>query len=77
MKTISVVILFTVILGIIFLMLSPMAYNGYGYYGYWGFGRGASWWYLPDGGDFYTERNSRSGSIGGANQIGGGPGSGK
>lgn len=76
MRTILVIIVFTIILGAIYSMLSPMSYNGYGYHGYWGFGRGASWWYWPDG-DVYSERNSRSGSIGGANQIGGGPGSGK
>jgi hypothetical protein len=66
----------SIILGVIYLALLPLASNGYGYTGYRGYHGGPSFWYFG-GPTTYHEPSNRNGSISGTNRIGGGPGSGK
>lgn len=75
-RTASVMTLSAVVLGIIYLVLLPVASNGYGYMGYGGYYRGPSFWYW-DGPEVYHDRSTRSGSVSGTSRLGGGPGSGK
>jgi hypothetical protein len=64
------------LLGLVYLMLFSAASNGYGYMGYRGFHAGPSFWYFG-GPTIYGDPSNRSGSVGGPNRMGGGPGSGK
>jgi hypothetical protein len=75
-NTKAIMLISSIILGIIYLSLMSFARNGYGYAGYYGYHRGASFWYFG-GPTTYYNRNIRSGSVGGINFRGGGPGSGK
>ena len=67
----------TVILGVIYFALMPMASNGYGYMGYYGFRSSPSVFYNRGGTGIFYGRDMRSGSVGGPSVRGGGPSSGK
>lgn len=65
-----------VTLGLIYVYLLYIAYNGYGYNGHGrNYARVSAWrWGNPN---IYTDPSNRAGSVDGTSRIGGGPGSGK
>ena len=63
-------------LGILYVLLFYVAFNGYGYMGYHGYHRGPSFWYWG-GPRVYHDPYVRTGSVGNQGRRGGGFGSGK
>lgn len=61
----------------IWAMLFVPAHDGWGYYGHNGYHSGSSFWYFGGSREYPSNSTVRTGSRGGPNNVGRGPGVGK
>ncbi|TDF37212.1 hypothetical protein EYS14_13720 [Alteromonadaceae bacterium M269] len=75
-KTSKAIIYISVVIGLLYTLLLPVAANGYGYVSFGSDYHEPSFWYFNDT-NYYYEKSTRSGSVSGTKNRGGGPGQGK